>query len=330
MNEKSLETPLTRLLGIRHPILSAPMAWVAGGHLASAVSEAGGLGLIGGGYGDAEWLERELANAGDTPVGVGFITWSLKQKPELLDQVLAHHPRAMMLSFGELAGFAQRIREAGCCLLAQVQTVEQAKKAVDERADVIIAQGTEAGGHGANRATLPLVPAVVDAVGSVPVVAAGGIADGRGAAAAMMLGASGVLMGSRFYATEESLAHPTAKAGAADAHGDDTVRSSVFDRLRGYGWPEPYTLRSLRNRMTDQWHGDLSRLEENLTDERERFQAAIQDADFELAPLIVGEAVDLIDRVPPAQEVVEGVVAETAALLQKGAPNVSLRSGHQG
>ncbi|MFO7787417.1 MAG: nitronate monooxygenase [Halospina sp.] len=325
MNEQSLETPLTRLLGIRHPILSAPMAWVAGGQLASAVSEAGGLGLIGGGYGDAEWLERELANAADTPVGVGFITWSLKQKPELLDQVLAHQPRAMMLSFGELAGFAQRIREGGCCLLAQVQTVEQAKKAVDEGADVIIAQGTEAGGHGANRATLPLVPAVVDAVGSVPVVAAGGIADGRGAAAAMMLGASGVLMGSRFYATEESLAHPSAKAGAADAHGDDTVRSSVFDRLRGYGWPEPYTLRSLRNSMTDQWHGHLPDLEENLTDERERFQAAVRDVDFNLAPLIVGEAVDLIDRVQMAQKVVEGVVAETAMLLGQGAPNVSLR-----
>ncbi|WP_077530020.1 NAD(P)H-dependent flavin oxidoreductase [Vreelandella utahensis] len=325
MNEESLETPLTRLLGIRHPILSAPMAWVAGGQLASAVSEAGGLGLIGGGYGDAEWLERELANAGDTPVGVGFITWSLKQKPELLDQVLAHHPRAMMLSFGELAGFAQQIREAGCCLLAQVQTVEQAKKAVDEGADVIIAQGTEAGGHGANRATLPLVPAVVDAVGSVPVVAAGGIADGRGAAAAMMLGASGVLMGSRFYATEESLAHPTAKAGAADAHGDDTVRSSVFDRLRGYGWPEPYTLRSVRNRMTDQWHGHLPDLEENLTDERERFQAAIRDADFDLAPLIVGEAVDLIDRVQTAQEVVESVVSGTAALLERGPVNGSVR-----
>ncbi|MEQ6885564.1 nitronate monooxygenase [Salicola sp. Rm-C-2C1-2] len=327
MNEKNLETPLTRLLGIRHPVLSAPMAWVAGGHLASAVSEAGGLGLIGGGYGDAEWLERELASAADTPVGVGFITWSLKQKPDLLDQVLAHQPSAMMLSFGELAGFAQKIRKADCCLLAQVQTVEQAKKAVDEGADVIIAQGTEAGGHGANRATLPLVPAVVDAVGSVPVVAAGGIADGRGAAAAMMLGASGVLMGSRFYATEESLAHPTAKAGAASAVGDDTVRSSVFDRLRGYGWPEPYTSRSLRNRMTDRWHDHLPELEENLTDERERFQAGIEEGDFNLAPLIVGEAVDLIDRVRSARDVVEDVVAEAVELLGQGAPNVSLGSG---
>lgn len=325
MHEQTLETPLTRLLGIRHPILSAPMAWVAGGHLASAVSQAGGLGLIGGGYGDAEWLEQELANAAGTPVGVGFITWSLKQKPELLEQVLAHQPRAMMLSFGELAGFGRPIREAGCCLLAQIQTVEQARRAVDEGADAIIAQGTEAGGHGANRATLPLVPAVVDAVGSVPVVAAGGIADGRGVAAAMMLGASGVMMGSRFYATEESLAHPTAKAGAASARGDDTVRSSVFDHLRGYDWPEPYTLRSLRNRMTDQWHDDLSRLEDHISDERERFQAAMQAVDFDYAPLIVGEAVDLIDRVQSAQDLIEGMVAETAALLGQGAPNVSVR-----
>ncbi|KAB7623374.1 NAD(P)H-dependent flavin oxidoreductase [Alkalilimnicola sp. S0819] len=324
-----LDTPLTRLLGIQHPILSAPMALVAGGRLAAAVSRAGGLGFIGGGYGDETWLEHELEVAGDAPIGVGFITWSLKSKPQLLDRALAHQPRALMLSFGELAPFAQRVKDADCVLLAQVQNLKQAEAAVAEGADVIIAQGTEAGGHGANRATLPLVPAIVDAVGSVPVVAAGGIADGRGVAAVLMLGASGVLMGSRFYATEESLAHPAAKAGAVEASGDDTVRSSVFDVLRGFDWPQPYTLRSVRNEMTERWHADMEDLEDSLATERPRFQAAVQEGEFRLAPLIVGEAVDLITTVPRAHKVVEDIAHEAAALLRQGPPGINVRGAAQ-
>jgi nitronate monooxygenase len=312
-----MQTSLTRLLGIRHPILLAPMALVAGGRLAAAVSKAGGLGLIGGGYGDRDWLEQQLALTGEGSVGIGFITWSLKAKADLLDYALERKPRALMLSFGELSSFAARIKSANCPLIAQVQSVKQAREAVAQGADVIVAQGTEAGGHGAARATLPLVPAVVDAVGSVPVVAAGGVADGRGLAAALMLGASGVLMGSRFYATEESLAHPAAKATAIESSGDETIRSCVFDRLRGLDWPQPYTLRSLRNQMTERWHHDLPALEQALPEERARFQAAFQAADFSQAPLIVGEAVDLIRDIPPTHEVIERVVAEAVALLQR-------------
>lgn len=325
MNESVIETPLTRRLGIRNPMLLAPMSKVAGGQLASAVSTAGGLGLIGGGYGEPEWLSRELDAAGGAPVGVGFITWSLKEKPHLLDQALAHQPRAVMLSFGEFSEFVPKIRDAGCVLLAQVQTVAQAKEAVAQGADVVIAQGTEAGGHGANRATLPLVPAVVDAVGPVPVVAAGGIADGRGVAAAMMLGASGVMMGSRFYAAEQSLADPGAKTGAARASGDDTLRSSVFDRLRGLDWPAPYTLRSLRNTLTDRWHHNPEALQASLADERARFEAGVQAGDFELAPLIVGEAVDLINRVRPAGEIVAEVMAEAVRLMARGPGHIEVQ-----
>ncbi|MCC5859038.1 MAG: nitronate monooxygenase [Ectothiorhodospiraceae bacterium] len=311
-----METPLTRLLGIEHPILLAPMAMVAGGRLAAAVSRAGGLGLIGGGYGDREWLEREFALAEGAPVGVGFITWSLLRQPELLDYALEQSPKAVMLSFGDLAPFAAKIKNAGCRLIAQVQTVAQARDAVAQGADVVVAQGTEAGGHGASRATFPLVPAVADAVGSVPVVAAGGIADGRGLAAALMLGASGVLMGSRFYTTEESLAHPAAKSIATGASGDDTIRSSVFDRLRELNWPAPYTLRSLRNEMTERWHDDALGLNAVQAEERTRFKAAFEEGDFRIAPVILGEVVDLIREIVPAGDIVPAVVTEAVARIR--------------
>lgn len=316
MNENDfIQTPLTRLLGIRYPILLAPMAMISGGHLAAAVSDAGGLGIIGGGYGDRAWLEQELVHVEGKPFGIGFVTWSLASRPDLLDFVLSYKPCAVMFSFGDFTPFAHKIKANDCLLIAQVQTVSQAREAVAQGADVIVAQGTEAGGHGASRATLPLVPAVVDAVGAVPVVAAGGVVDGRGLAAALMLGASGVLMGSRFYATEESLANPVAKAALIEASGDKTIRSSVFDRLRGLDWPQPYTLRSLRNDMTERWHHDPAALEQVLPEQQTHLQAAVEAGDYRLAPLIVGEGVDLISDIPPAREVVEQMVARVVKLL---------------
>src|SRR5271168_4628524 len=128
-SRKSLKTRLTEFFDIEHPILSAPMAMISGGRLAAAVTSAGGLGLIGGGYGDKEWLQREFDHAAGTKVGCGFITWSLAGKPGLLDQTLARQPAAMMLSFGDLQPFADRVRAAGVPLIAQVHTVDQAAQA---------------------------------------------------------------------------------------------------------------------------------------------------------------------------------------------------------
>ncbi|MCS3903373.1 nitronate monooxygenase [Methylohalomonas lacus] len=321
--ETSIQTSLTQLLDIKHPILLAPMAGIADGELAAAVSAAGGLGILGGGYGDRDWLEAELAHLSGKPFAIGFITWSLANQPALLDVALAAGPHAIMLSFGDLAPFVEKIKAADCLLIAQVQTLAQARQVADQGADVIVAQGTEAGGHGASRATLPLVPALVDAVDPLPVVAAGGISDGRGLAAALMLGAAGVLMGSRFYVTEESGAHPVAKAAALAADGDRTLRSSVFDELRGLDWPQPYTLRSLRNDMTENWHGNREALEAVLPAERARLQAAIEAGDFRLAPLILGEGVDLITDSPPAGVLVERLVAGARAQLERHAGRVA-------
>ena len=235
MERRLAPNELTRLLQIEHPLLCAPMAGVSGGALAGAVSAAGGLGLVGGGYCDPEWLGAELDQAGTARVGVGFIGWRLAQVPAVLDLVLARQPVAVLISFHELDPWAGRIRAAGARLIAQVQSVAQARAAQAAGADIIVAQGSEAGGHAGMRATLPLVPAVVDAVAPLPVIAAGGIADGRGVAAAMMLGAQGAMLGSRFYATRESLAHAALREAALAASGDDTVRSPGFDRLRGRG-----------------------------------------------------------------------------------------------
>ena len=149
----ALTTRLTKKLNIEHPILLAPMGTASGGKLAAAVSAAGGLGLIGGGYGDAEWLEREFKAAGNTRVGCGFITWSMAKKPHLLDQVLAHAPAALMLSFGSPLPFAARIKARGVPLICQIQTMTHAREAVAAGADIVIAQGAEAGGHGVSRAT---------------------------------------------------------------------------------------------------------------------------------------------------------------------------------
>lgn len=159
---------LTQTLGIEYPVLSAPMGNVAGGALAAAVSRAGGLGLIGAGYGDRAWLQRELQNAAGERVGEGFITWALANEPDLLDLALDYKPAAVMFSFGECTPFFARVRAAGAKILCQVQTLHQARQAAQAGADVIVAQGTEAGGHGGGRSTFTLVPAAVDAVAPLP------------------------------------------------------------------------------------------------------------------------------------------------------------------
>src|SRR5262249_11501288 len=218
------------------PCLSPPRGRAPGGALAGGVTGAGGLGLIGGGYGDEEWMERQFAAAGNRRVGCGFITWSLARRPEVLDLALAHRPAAVMLSFCGPRPFAKPIKTARALLICQAQTLAHVADAIAADADVIVAQGSEAGGHGSVRSTMPFVPQVVDVVGreapDTCVVAAGGIGDGRGLAAALVLGADGVLIGTRFYASAESLAHPVAKAKMAAATGEETIRSSTIDIVR--------------------------------------------------------------------------------------------------
>lgn len=309
-----IPTRLTELLRIKHPIVLAPMDLVADGRLAAAVSRAGGFGIIGGGYGDEAWLLREMDAAGDVRVGVGFITWSMARQPRLLDVVMERKPPAVMLSFGEVAPHAEKIKRGGALMICQVQTVAQAREACVSGADILVAQGAEAGGHGISRGTMALVPAVVDAAPEVVVVAAGGIADGRGLAAALMLGAHGVLVGTRFYATEEAAGHPEAKRRILAASGDHTIRGTLFDIARRNIWPAPYCGRVLQNTFSERWRGREMELMQQQT-EAARYAEARAAGDFDTAAVIAGEAVDLITDLPRAGEVVVRMAEQATSLL---------------
>jgi nitronate monooxygenase len=309
-------TRLTRLLSIEHPILLAPMGAVAGGRLAAAVTRAGGLGMLGPGYADAAWIEREFDAAKTERVGIGFIAWDLARDPRRLDAALERGPAAVMLSFGDPSPFVHAIRRSDAKLLVQVQTVQAALEAARLGVDVVVAQGTEAGGHGAARSLFSLLPAVVDAVQPIPVVAAGGICDGRGLAAALALGACGVLAGTRFYATDESLAPVEAKARVVQGAGDRTVRTRVFDIARRIDWPAPFTGRALENAFTRRWHGRESELAAE-TGAFDRYAAASQARDFDTAVVWAGEGVDLVRNVVPASRVVHDFIVEAGASIAR-------------
>ena len=315
-----LRTRLTEALAIDHPVISAPMAFAAGGALAAAVSNAGGLGLIGGGYGDAEWVEAQFAAAGNRRVGCGFITWNVTDRPELIDIALAHDPAAIFLSFGDPAPLAAKVKDAGVRLICQVQSIADANRAIDCGANVIVAQGSEAGGHGEKRGTMTLVPEVADLLAQrspqTLLCAAGGIVDGRGLAASLMLGADGVLMGSRFWATREALVHPNMHDAATAAGGDDTIRSSVMDIVRGRNWPGRFTARVLVNDFTRAWHGREAALAEQTGELGPRWDKAWAEGDVSLANTFIGEGVGMIDSIEPAGALLHRIVGEAEALLQ--------------
>jgi nitronate monooxygenase len=316
-----LSTRATRALAIRHPIVSAPMAFAAGGALAGAVSRAGGLGLIGGGYGDADWIDAQFDTAAGERVGVGFITWSLLRTPSLLARALRHRPAAVMLSFGDPRPVADEIHDAGATLICQCQTLRHVQDALDARADVVVAQGAEAGGHGASRGTLSLVPEVADLLRrhrpQTLLLAAGGIADGRGLAAALALGADGALVGTRLWASREALVHERHRAAILASSGDATLRTRVPDIVRELPWPDGFTARIARNAFTDRWHGHERELEAGVAVEGPRYREAFAAGDPDNAAIWFGEAAGLVDAIEPAGVIVERMAREAALDLRR-------------
>jgi len=201
-------------------------------------------------------------------------------------------------------------------VICQVQDEDMAQAALDAGADILVAQGSEAGGHGAARTTVDIVPAIVDlAAGRVPVVAAGGIGDGRGLAAMMMLGASGVLLGTRFYASQESDAAEEAKQRICAAKSGSTTRGIVFDLSRNNVWPAPFNGRCLINDHARRWTGRELELLQNVKAVAADYASARASGNFDIAAVIAGEAVGLIHDIPPAAEIVERIVAEADQLL---------------
>jgi nitronate monooxygenase len=323
----SLHTRICDLFAIEHPILNAPMGGGdAPGALAAAVSEGGGLGMIGGTTaGGAEWLRQEIRIARERtsrPFGVGVIT-HLPGAAELQRVALDEGVRVIAHSFGDPTPHVGPAHTTGALVICQVRSVDEARRAADAGADVIAAQGTEAGGHTGTTATLPLVPAIVDAVGDVPVVAAGGIGDGRGIAAALMLGADGVWLGTAFLATREAGIPDAYKERVLEAGTDDTVLTEVFDLALGIPWPQGVAGRSIRNRFTERWHGNEDELRTWAEEHRDEVRAA--GADPDVIPLYAGPAAQFVVRRESAGAVVRRLADDTAAVLE-GRPIQLLRT----
>jgi nitronate monooxygenase len=319
-----LRTALTEALHISQPVVLAAMDLVADARLVRAVAEAGGYGFLGAGYGDEAWMRRELALlqpwARETGhrFGIGFITWSLARQPQLLDLALEAQPSAVWLSFGDVAPFAAHIKASGARLVCQVQTEAMARAALDHGADMLVAQGGEAGGHGVSRGTLALVPTLVDMAGpTIPVLAAGGIADGRGLAAALMLGAAGVVLGTRLYATQEAAGFDAAKQRIVAASGDDSLRGIVFDISRRNVWPAPFTGRCLLNDHLRQWSGRELELLRDQAQVAERYAAARAEGNFDTAAVIAGESAGLVHDLPSVAELMQRMIGEATARLRQ-------------
>ena len=434
----NLSTPFTTLLGIHHPIALAPMGGSAGGALAAAVSRAGGLGLLGAGYGDLEWLDRELPLVADQNCGAwgaGFLTWALGHRENersflpagnlenersflaernsenersnaaarslenerfnasarslenersnataeplenerssatagslenerfnaaaeplenerssaaagslekerssaaaeggkngrsfpgatAVQRVLDAGARAVMFSFGDPGPFVEQVRAAGAILIIQVTDLNEARRAVELGADVIVAQGTEAGGHGAlrGRSIFSFLPAVVDLARPTPVLAAGGIADGRGLAAVLALGAAGALIGTRFQATTESLAGAETVRAIVDGRSEETERNRILDIARGSDWPSRYSARTLAHPYLDRWRGREAELAAD-PHARQAYQDDVARGMIPALPVWAGEGVDLITDVPAAGDLVDRLVSEARQAL--GAP----------
>jgi nitronate monooxygenase len=321
-----ISTRLTQRFGVMHPIICAPMALVTGGALAAAVSRAGGLGVVGGAYagtvGGEPDLEAELARAKSGKFGVGFITWALERAPHVLTQALKHSPFCIFLSFGDPRPFAAEIRDAGAVLICQVQFLSQIDAALKAGAEAVVVQGTEAGGHGASRSTFPFVPEAADYLKQhspeTLLLAAGGIVDGRGLAAALMLGADGVVVGTRLWASAEALTPKAHTDMAIGETGDSTIRTKVLDALRGYPWPREYSFRFMKNKLADEWADREAEAFGAFGTLSEKYAQARVQSDLDTVAVVCGEAVGLLRDRPTAESIVKSMAAEAADLLRNG------------
>ncbi len=308
-----MKTEVTELLGIEYPIIQGGMAWVAEYHLAAAVSEAGGLGLIGAASAPAEWVReqiREVKKRTDKPFGVNIMLMS-PYADEVAKVVAEEGVKAVTTGAGNPEKYMEMWKAAGIKVIPVVASVALAKRMERCGADAVVAEGTESGGHIGETTTMVLVPQVADAV-SIPVIAAGGIADGRGMAAAFMLGAKGVQLGTRFIATEECWAHENYKDLVLKARDIDT---KVTGRSTGH------PVRALRNQMTKQY---LEMEEKGASFEELELltlgglRKAVVDGDVKTGSVMAGQSAGLVKEKCTCREVIESLVKETENLF-KGA-----------
>jgi enoyl-[acyl-carrier protein] reductase II len=306
-----MKTEITELLGIEYPIIQGGMAWVAEGHLAAAVSEAGGLGLIGAASAPAEWVReqiREVRKRTDKPFGVNIMLMS-PYADEVAQVVAEEKVKVVTTGAGNPEKYMAMWKEAGVKVIPVVASVALAKRMERCGADALVAEGTESGGHIGETTTMVLVPQVVDAV-QIPVIAAGGIADGRGIAAAFMLGARAVQMGTHFVVTEESQVH--------DNYKDMIIKAKDID-TRVTGRTTGHPVRALRNQMTREY---LKKESEGASfEELEQMtlgglRRAVVDGDVKTGSVMAGQSAGLVKERMSCQKLIQKLVAETDALLK--------------
>ena len=321
-----LRTPICDLLGIEHPVALGGMGSATNPELVAAVSNAGGLGALGCHGQTPEQVGERTQNIRrqtNKPFGLNFLLFH--SRDDSFAAALELRPPVMQFAWAkpeqDLRDYFERSHKVGCLVTYMAGTVSEAQRAVQAGADIIIAQGTEGGGHVGWMASMPLLPMVVDAVTPVPVLAAGGYADGRGLAAALALGADGILLGTRFLATVESPLHPNFKQAIVDSDGHDTLLSEIPDIASGLVWPGAM-IRSRRNRFIERWAGREWDLRRDRAEAWAKLNAARQSGDVDEGPLSMGQDAGLIYDIPPAGEIVTRIVREAEEILGRKLPRL--------
>jgi len=305
-----IRTRFTGMFALEHPLMSAPMAMHCGGTLAGAVSAAGALGSFGGIHADgAEWVHAQSAvvrERTNRPFAIGFITPFLENAQGAFAAALEERPAAIVLSFSDPGEWARRVKDAGCRLVAQVQTFADVHLALAAGADVLVAQGNEAGGHTGTIGLLPLLCGITELQPGVPVLAAGGIANGRALAAALVAGADGALVGTAFLATPEAVEIGSDyKEAIAESDGADTVFSSAHDIASGRPWPRGIGVRTQRDAFTEQWAG-----------REDELRARVRDIAAPPRPRLFGQSARFVDDVRPAADVVRRITGDAERILR--------------
>jgi len=326
-----IRTKICDLLDIEHPIALGGMGSATSPALVAAVSRAGGLGALGCHYLTPEQInERTGAIRQDTnkPFGLNFLTFDTRE--DSFAAALKLRPAVMQFAWArpdqDLKVYFERAHDVGCKVTYMAGAVPEAVRAAKAGADIIIAQGSEGGGHVGWMGSLPLIPMVVDAVAPIPVLAAGGFADGRGLVAALSLGAVGILLGTRFLATTESPLHPNFKQAIVDSDGHDTQLSEIPDIAAGLVWPGAMT-RSRRNRFIERWAGREWALRQDRAEAIIKLRGAREAGDIDEGPLSMGQDAGLIHDIPSAAEIVRRIAQEAEEILTSKLPQ--LMGSHQ-
>ncbi len=310
-----MRTPMTDLLGIEHPIILAGMGNISMAELVAAVSNAGGLGVLGGGFLPPEEIRKEIRKVKeltDKPYAVDLlVAEGMPGVDELLNVLYDEEVRIFLSGLGNPGGLVKHLHEHDMIVIAMIGNTKHAHRCAEAGVDGLVAQGTEAGGHTGRVATLPLVPAVVDAVKPLPVAAAGGIGDGRGLVAALSLGASAAVVGTRFVASREARSHEAYKQRIVTANEEDTMIT------KGYTGK---SCRVIRNAYAESWIGREDEVEpfpKQLFDNWDKMQAAVEGGDTDVGIMPAGQVSGLIGGVESAADIVHQMVAEADQILDE-------------